>query len=290
MQKQWLQGASAGHAKFQPQCEELQSRIVPAGLLAGHGQGAYVADAVQSGAGLQYQLTGNADLQGLGHFAVAGSLHGVGFIQQGHAGGMLTFTNAHGSLTVELTGPTQNAFAPLPNLFNERIIGGTGAYQHLSGHEKAQLDLWPVDDAGNPNPHGSFTLIEEVARAVPPLHGHGTGTVTREFGIPDLGAIIDVHGTADLAALGHVSVEGSVRGVGNISQGHATGTLTFTNAHGSVTVALEGPVQSAFSPLPQHFHYSVVGSSGDYAGLTAEGTLNFAVVGTPGHEKFALSV
>lgn len=290
MQNQWLQGAAATRKAFRPQFEQLDSRIVPAGLLVGQGQGTFVADAVQSGAGTAYHLTGDADLHGLGHVSVSGSLHGVGFIQQGHAGGTLTFANAKGSLTVEVTGPTQNAFAPLPELFHERIVAGTGAYKNWTGHESMQLDLWPAAESASSFPHGRFTLIENTSKVESPLHGIGAGKLTPEFGTPDLGMIVDLHGAADLAGLGHVTVNGSIHGVGNIAQGHATGTITFTNAHGSVTVALEGPEQAGFSALPKHFHYQVVESSGQYEGLVTEGTLYLNVAGPAGHQAFSLAI
>jgi hypothetical protein len=273
-----------------PQVEELDARIVPAVLLTGQGQGTYSADLVQSGAGAQYRLSGNADIQGLGHVSVSGSLHGVGFIQHGHAGGTLTFTNAHGSLTVDLIGPIQDAFSPLPELFNEQIVSGTGAYAHWTGHEGAQLDLWPVAGPADKGPHGTFTLIENTATVQSPLHGTIEGTIKHQMGMPDAGAVFALHGAADLAGLGQVNVTGTIHGVGMLAQGHATGTLTIANAHGTVTLSLVGPVQSGFSALPGQFHFKVVGSTGQYRGLVDEGNLTLELSGLQGPGLFAIVI
>ena len=300
MHKRLSASSPSERTSFHPQVEELNARIAPAGLtnlsagafagfvnpsflvqttteLAGHGQGTYTASAIQSGAGPQYQLMGDADLQGFGHFAVDGSVHGVGFILHGHAGGTLTFTNDDGSITVQLQGPEQNAFAPLPHLFSEKIIGGTGAFQHLAGQENVQLDLRSIHD---PDPlviHGTFSLIEDVSHVVPPLQGHGTGTYTHLVSVPDVGQRFDLSGSANLADLGHVTVTGSVYSTGFIAQGHAGGTLTFQNSHGSVTVELTGPLQPGFAALPTTFQYQVVSSTGDYAGLTESGSLTLTL-------------
>src|SRR5262245_42471800 len=159
--------------------EELGSRILPsatplpappapaqalAGLdfhpgLHGQGRGAYQTDAVVSGAGRVYRLRGAADLAGLGHFALSGSVHAVGFIAQGHAGGTLTFRNARGTVTLALEGPEQPAFSPLPQTFSYRITGATGGYAGLSGSGQLSLALAGASTGGVQDPtHGSFTL------------------------------------------------------------------------------------------------------------------------------------
>ena len=60
--------------------------------------------------------------------------------------------------------------------------------------------------------------------------------------------LLEDDAAGDLARLGHVTVTGTVAGLGFIASGHASGTLTFTNARGSVTVTLvcdELPPESA---------------------------------------------
>jgi hypothetical protein len=311
MRRRFSDRDSSTRASFAPQVEELNARIVPAVIASaaggtpdnvlhiqgaattinGLGQGTYATDGVQCGAGPLYQLLGGANLQGLGQFAVSGSLHGVGFIENGHAGGTLTFTDAIGSLTVQLTGPQQEAFSPLPDLFSQQITGGTGAFRHLTGTEMVQLDMWPIDDPDTGGLHGTFTLIEDAPHALPPLQGMGTGTFTHEPAVPDIAQVFELTGSADLAALGPVTIEGSVASTGFVAEGNAGGTLTFQNSHGSVTVQLTGPLQPGLAPLPQEFQYQVIASSGDYEGLAATGTLHLVLAphGSAGTGAFSVS-
>lgn len=289
MQKQWMQTTQSMRKGVRPNVEALDARIVPAVLLVGQGQGTFAAPPFMSGMGPQYQLSGNADLQGLGQVSVSGSLHGVGMIVQGHAGGTLTFTNDHGSLTVDLTGPLQNAFAPVPEMFTEQIVGGTGAYAHWTGHESMELNLWPATGISD-GPHGTFTFIEDTSHAVSPLHGTIDGTIKQQLGMPDAGVVYALKGSADLAGLGRVNVTGTLHGVGMIAQGQASGTLTINNAHGSVTVSMVGPIQPGFSPLPQHFHFKVVGSSGEYQGLESAGSLTLELSALQGPGLFAIII
>ena len=128
-------------------------------LLEGHGRGSYTADAIIPDAGAEYRLQGFADLAGLGRVALSGSVHAVGFLQRGHAGGDLTFTNARGSVTVELLGPEQPAFSPLPEAFRYKVVAATGAYKGLAAQGTLQLAL----HAGAPGMvggarHGTFSL------------------------------------------------------------------------------------------------------------------------------------
>jgi hypothetical protein len=124
-----------------------------------------------------------------------------------------------------------------------------------------------------------------------PLAGHGQGQYTQLLVPADLGGVFDLKGSADLAGLGRVTVTGRVNSVGFIRDGHAEGTLTFTNARGSVTVQLQGPEQPGFSPLPEGFHYRVVGSTGAYKGLAAQGSLKLVLHGTVApHGTFALTI
>jgi len=106
-----------------------------------------------------------------------------------------------------------------------------------------------------------------------PLAGMGSG-VFLSFPIPtDTAPVRYLRGTAHLAALGQVLVGGEVTGVGFTAEGRASGTLTFIGKGGTVTIELQGPVQSGFSPLPHYFHYQTVKGTGAYAHLSDSGTL-----------------
>ena len=68
------------------------------------------------------------------------------------AGGSLTVTTSRGTLTLELAGPVQTGFAPLPRVFGYRVTGGTGAYQGATGGGSIQLTL----GEGTPAPDGGM--------------------------------------------------------------------------------------------------------------------------------------
>ena len=86
--------------------------------------------------------------------SLAGFLHGVGFIVNGHAGGELTLRNGRGSITVDLEGSEQPGFSPLPQDFVFSVVGGTGAYRHADGVGFVDIALHP----DQPH-HGHFTVI-----------------------------------------------------------------------------------------------------------------------------------
>jgi hypothetical protein len=110
------------------QLEELESRtLLSSAPLASPvaGAGSHLPDT-----GMRYDLTGTGKLDLTGPVKVSGYVQTTGFVASGHASGSITFTNALGSLTLGLTGPTQPGFAPLPVHFTFTVTGGTGAYQH----------------------------------------------------------------------------------------------------------------------------------------------------------------
>jgi hypothetical protein len=100
-------------------------------------------------AGATLALEGSGRISPLGQVRLSGALHGTGFIRQGHAGGTVQLTNARGSATLSLVGPTQAGFTPpRPGTYSFTVEGGTGAYAHALGTGTVDLAL-----------HGrSFTL------------------------------------------------------------------------------------------------------------------------------------
>jgi hypothetical protein len=101
------------------------------------------------------------------------------------------------------------------------------------------------------------------------------GTWRTEPTLPDVGTIQNLQGTGVFAPLGSVRISGTLHTPGLILKGHTTGTLVLSNAQGSVTVQLVGPLQQSFSPPPSTFEYTIIGGTGAYAGLTGHGTANF---------------
>jgi hypothetical protein len=121
-----------------------------------NGNGSYT-QGVELDAGVQYQLTGLGQFFGLKEVGIAGSLYSVGSIRGGHARGELTFTDAKGSVTIELVGPEQAAFSPLPVTFRYTVKKATGACAHMIGSGTLSLKLSPTTGEGVPS-DGDFTL------------------------------------------------------------------------------------------------------------------------------------
>jgi hypothetical protein len=254
----------------------LPGPIPPLHVLSGQGEGTFSTPAIQSGAGTDYSISGEGQFAALGQVVLHGGVHSVGFIQHGHAAGILTLTNSRGSLTLALRGPDQPGFSALPEQFSYIVTNGTGAYAHLSDQGTLALVLatQPAVPDGTHGPHGAFALV-----AVPPsssgaaLDGALSGHLIANRRFPDGGASYRLTGAGRLAGAGPVSLTGSLQGVGFIVSGHATGELTLADAHGSLTLELRGPSQRGFSPLPDQFSFQVTAATGAYAHVPAGGTL-----------------
>ena len=123
---------------------------------SGQAHGTYAVQVGNPDAGTAYHVQGSGHVKGVGQFTFTGTLHRVGFIAQGHATGTLTLTNANGSVTLALTGPTQAGFARLPVTFAYHVSGGTGAYAHATGH--AFLNLYLTPTPGGDGSHGTVLI------------------------------------------------------------------------------------------------------------------------------------
>jgi len=118
----------------------------------------------------------------------------------------------------------------------------------------------------------TFTVspIVPPTAAVPsrPIRGSGTGvyyTIPEQFNLPDLGTLRQLRGTVNIAGFGPASLSGSVRGLGYVNEGRATGEVTLTTAHGSATLVLRGPMQRP-GAMPSEFVYTVKSATGDLQG------------------------
>jgi hypothetical protein len=141
------------------------------------------------------------------------------------------------------------------------------------------------------HPIAPFARPHHVAPADATLHGSGIALYTSRVQVPDTGTTYQLQGVGSFGGVGVVAITGELHGVGFILQGHATGTLTFTNARGSVTLDLTGPTQSSFAPVPQQFQYQVVAGTGAYANLHASGTLQLqTVIATSGSGVFSIHI
>jgi hypothetical protein len=110
------------------------------------------------------------------------------------------------------------------------------------------------------------------------LTGNGQGQYVRELVPGAQGGRYAMQGSADLGDMGKVSVKGFVQSPGGI--GHAYGTLTLTNANGSVTLRLQGPQQTSLSAIPNSFQFQVISGTGAYSNFTDQGTLDLTLTAT----------
>jgi hypothetical protein len=83
--------------------------------------------------GSMFALNGTGRIRPLGMVHAHGSFHATGFINQGHAQGELTLSSGVGSVKLQLEGPTQPGFSPLPNTFQFTIESGTGRFGGATG-------------------------------------------------------------------------------------------------------------------------------------------------------------
>jgi hypothetical protein len=109
--------------------------------------------------------------------------------------------------------------------------------------------------------------------AAHPLHGTGRGTYHAPLVTVDAGTSFTLTGTANLGALGSFAVTGWVQGVGMIASGRATGELVLSSPHGTITLALQGAVQPAFSQPPPELVYAVTRGTGTFRHLSGYGTV-----------------
>jgi hypothetical protein len=106
-------------------------------------------------AGTIWNLTGAGTTSGMGAVTVTGSVQGVGFIRKGQAEGTLTLNGADGSrVTLDLQGPEQPAFAPLPQTFHYHIVSSSG---NVALPADGQLELVLTPDPNTPQ-FAAFTL------------------------------------------------------------------------------------------------------------------------------------
>jgi len=113
--------------------------------LAGSGYGTYICNLQFGSTPTGFYFDGTATLQRMGKVHVTGSIRGVGYATNARATGQLTFTTAYGSVTVQLTGPVQPALAPLPSIFQYKVVAATGAYSSL--RDAGQFTLTRTPDA-----------------------------------------------------------------------------------------------------------------------------------------------
>ena len=135
----------------------------------------------------------------------------------------------------------------------------------------------------------SMTLLSGVSAAVrgaiaallapvAPTSGHEidlTGTAKGTYHVhiinPDTGKDFIFFGSGQVAPLGHVELTGHIHSPGFIANGHSTGLLVVSDPKGSVTLAVTGPEQNGFTPVPDTFTFQITSASGKFKGDTGTG-------------------
>jgi len=145
-----LVATAAPSAEYQAAAPPSQ----PSQHLHGPLQGSYTIVPSIPDTGRQYDLNGSGSIRGLGQVTATGELHSTGFIWNGQATGTLTLQNANGTVTLQLVGPSQPGFAPLPNHFHYTIVSATGAYTGMHGSGTIDLHLQPNSSGTG----GTFTM------------------------------------------------------------------------------------------------------------------------------------
>jgi hypothetical protein len=128
--------------------------------LRGTTRGDYTSEARIPDVGTSYTVFSMGRLARFGPAVVTGNLHSLGFISSGHAPGTLRVVLARGTLTLNLTGPTQPGFSPLPSQFSFVITSGTGRFHNAVGSGTVDVTLKPDASSSSPTQgHGRITLV-----------------------------------------------------------------------------------------------------------------------------------
>jgi len=90
-----------------------------------------------------YHFTGSATVKSMGWVFVQADIYAVGYSTGRGAYGQITFSNAHGSVTIKLTGPSQPKLSPLPSVFHYKVLSTTGAYRHIKDSGQLRLTRMP---------------------------------------------------------------------------------------------------------------------------------------------------
>jgi hypothetical protein len=257
-----IQHALAGNGTGTYVVSSLLAAISPPVALTGYAMPMHI---IVGDIGEEYSFTGEADLARLGQVNVSGSVHGLGNIVTGHATGTLTFTNASGSVTIELTGPSQRGFSPLPTQFQYTVVGGTGAYQHVHDQGSLSLVLHPANgNAVVPAAQGTFTLTIDGGNKPPRIQTGIDGLALLDRGLPTIypgepttmplaGAVILIEPAGGGAILARVTAG-------------ADGTFTIALPPGQYRLVPQPP--NPGSPFPRAGAQTVVVPAGQYAHIT----------------------
>jgi hypothetical protein len=102
-------------------------------VLQGTIRGGYFVSSGIPDTGSTYRIGAAGRLSPVGQTGDTATIHTTGFIATGMATGSMTIAAPRGNLNLNLTGPVQKGFSPLPSTFTYTISGGTRTYQKATG-------------------------------------------------------------------------------------------------------------------------------------------------------------
>ena len=107
------------------------------------------------------------------------------------------------------------------------------------------------------------------------LNGEVSGSFHYAFVNSDTANSQGLSGGGSVAPLGQVNASGSLSLPVPITHTRAAGSMTLSNAGGSVTIQLTGSIPKANSPFPRNLTFKIVAATGNDAGDTDRGTATF---------------
>ena len=102
--------------------------------------------------------------------------------------------------------------------------------------------------------------------------------------LPDIAPKEHLSGTAKLAGLGRVTVEGYVQGTGFMLEGQAHGVITLTkigDPKSTITLELHGPTQPGSAPLPTQWSATIIEKTGSFSHIKGTTTLTLTLTMDP---------
>jgi hypothetical protein len=129
-----LSGLATAHggAVAVPEVRAIPARS-PVIAFQGTIRGGYFVSTGIPDTGSTYRIGAAGRLSPVGQTGDTAMIHTTGFIATGMATGSMTIAAPRGNLNLNLTGPVQKGFSPLPSTFTYTINGGTRAYQKATG-------------------------------------------------------------------------------------------------------------------------------------------------------------
>jgi hypothetical protein len=140
-------GAPGIHMNWPPGVEVAAAKTETVHL-GGGAEGSYEAFSQLPDTGTTYKFSGTPGLiTPLGKSTVNGTIESPGFIVNGQSHGTLTIANWHGTLTLQITGPSRPGGPPFPSVFNYTVAGGTRHYKGYQGTGYIDLTLTMTGEA-----------------------------------------------------------------------------------------------------------------------------------------------